>query len=347
MRLCTHWWLGLNRRTWPAMAVTPVSRAIFTRCSASSTLSVTGISTRTCLPARITCSACLKCILVGDARITASARWMPSARSLPQCETPYFLATCSVPAGLPPMSDTTSAPGMRLSASRCFWPKAPCPATQILIAFSSASCIFENDVTECRVRRRHVIEAVHFLHPVLERAAHDEPHHQLDRLRAGLAQVLEVRNLHQRLRILGQVVEEARIELAVDETGARPLQLVRHPAGAEDHDPQVLVERFDGLADRPSQHVAAVSGRHRVDHDVDGERNDGTGPLARLAEHQGERYGEAVVDLHLVDDGEIEFVEDDRLHDMRGELGMAFHRRHLARPPSLVRDRELRRAAHG
>ena len=32
-----YWWLGLKRRTWPPIAVTPVSLAIFTRLSASST----------------------------------------------------------------------------------------------------------------------------------------------------------------------------------------------------------------------------------------------------------------------------------------------------------------------
>ena len=32
-----YWWLGLKRRTWPPIAVTPVSLAIFTRFSASST----------------------------------------------------------------------------------------------------------------------------------------------------------------------------------------------------------------------------------------------------------------------------------------------------------------------
>src|SRR6478735_4611830 len=161
------------------MAVTPVSLAIFTRFSASCTLSVTGISTSTCLPARITCSACLKCILVGVARITASARLIPSARSFPQWGMAYFLATCSVPAGSPPINDTTSTPEMRFSASRCFCPKAPCPATQIFILLL-----------------------------VVERAAHDEPHHQLYRLRAGFAQVLEMGNSDQRLRVLRQVVEE-------------------------------------------------------------------------------------------------------------------------------------------
>jgi len=42
---------------------------------------VTGISTNTCLPARIACSPCRKCSFVGVVRITASARLMPSERS--------------------------------------------------------------------------------------------------------------------------------------------------------------------------------------------------------------------------------------------------------------------------
>src|SRR5579872_3225631 len=48
---------------------------------------------------------------------------------------PYFLATCAVASWLPPTSDVTSTSGMRLSASRCFCPNAPCPATQIFISF--------------------------------------------------------------------------------------------------------------------------------------------------------------------------------------------------------------------
>ena len=62
--------------------------------------------------------------------------------------------------------------------------------------------------------------------------------------RARLAQVLDMRNAAQRLADPRQVVEEPRVEFAVDEAGARTLQLVRHPAGAEDHDAQVLVERL-------------------------------------------------------------------------------------------------------
>src|SRR5215472_12450566 len=48
---------------------------------------------------------------------------------------PYFLAIWAVASWLPPTSEVTSTSGMRLSASRCFCPNAPCPATQTFISF--------------------------------------------------------------------------------------------------------------------------------------------------------------------------------------------------------------------
>src|SRR4051812_44012235 len=102
---------------------------------------------------------------------------------------PYFLATAAVESWLPPTNDVTSTPWMRFSASRCFWPKAPWPATQIFIsrnllatdsmnlgARSSAfhfdggfltrgflrtfCAVFQDDVADRGVRRRHRIEAI-------------------------------------------------------------------------------------------------------------------------------------------------------------------------------------------
>ena len=53
IRRWTHWWLGLNRRVWHTMAVTPVRCWAATTASASARLSAIGISIRTCLPASI------------------------------------------------------------------------------------------------------------------------------------------------------------------------------------------------------------------------------------------------------------------------------------------------------
>jgi hypothetical protein len=57
--------------------------------------------------------------------------------------------------------------------------------------------------------------------------------------------------------------------------------------------------------------------------------------------------GHSVVDLHLVHDGEVEFVENDGLRDVRGEPRMALHHRHRPRSPALVSRRELRCATEG
>ena len=52
-----------------------------------------------------------------------------------------------------------------------------------------------------------------------------------------------------------------------------------------------------------------------------------------------------MVDLHVVDDGQVELVQDHRLGDMGGELGMAMHHGHGAGAPALVSGDEFGRAA--
>ena len=208
-----------------------------------------------------------------------------------------------------------------------------------------ALAVLEDDVPDRGVRGRHGVEAIDLVDLVVERAAHDQPHHHLDAFGAGLAHVFEMRDARELLRVLGEVVEEGLVELAVDQAGARPADLVRHAAGAEDHDPQVLRIGLDRLADRLAEHEAAMPGRRRIEHHVDRERDDRARPFLRRAEHQVHRHGQAVIDLHLVADGEIELVEDDRLRDVRGELRMALHHRHRARSPAFVGGREFRRAA--
>ena len=124
-----------------------------------------------------------------------------------------------------------------------------------------------------------------------------------------------------------------------------PGNLVRHAAGAEHHDAQVFRIGRDGLADRAAEIEAALAGRRRVLHDIHGERNDRAGPFGRRAEREVERHRQAMIDFHLVDDGEVEPVEDGRRRDVRGKLRMALHHRHRARAPAFVGGRKLRRAA--
>ena len=89
------------------------------------------------------------------------------------------------------------------------------------------------------VRGRHVIEAVDFVDPLAQRASHHQPHHQLDALRAGLAQVLGVRDADEAPAVSPTSLSmNALIERRVDETRALALQLVRHAARAEHCNPR-------------------------------------------------------------------------------------------------------------
>ena len=82
-----------------------------------------------------------------------------------------------------------------------------------------------------------------------------------------------------------------------------------------------------------------------VHHHVDGKRDHRTRPFGRRPEHQVERHRETMVDLHLVDDGEVETVEDHRLGDVGSQRRMALDHRHRARAPAFVGGRKFRRAA--
>src|SRR6185312_5813657 len=168
---------------------------------------------------------------------------------------------------------TTSMPGMFWIASRCLMPKAPWPASAIFMSSASLRSnlvrVFENEVTDRRVRGRHGVEAMHLLHRLVERAARRQPHHELDAFRARFADVVDMRDLGQRHRISDEFVEEAVVEFRIDEAGTGPLQLMRHAAGAEDHDAQILREAVDRLADRLAEHVAAMPGRRGILDHVD------------------------------------------------------------------------------
>ena len=105
--------------------------------------------------------------------------------------------------------------------------------------------------------------------------------------------------------------------------GALRLQLVRQAAGAEDHDPVVARVRVDRTPDRLAEPVAPVAGGRRVLDDVDGERDHLARPRLGLPEGDRQRHRETVVDLHLVDEREVELVEDQRLGEVPGQLGVA------------------------
>ena len=88
--------------------------------------------------------------------------------------------------------------------------------------------------------------------------------------------------------------------------------------------------------------------RRRIHHHVDRKRDHRTRPvriLVDLAEQQIHRHGHAVIDLHLVADGEIEFVENDRLRNVRGQRRITLHHRNRTRTPAFVGGWKFRSAA--
>ena len=123
---------------------------------------------------------------------------------------------------------------------------------------------------------------------------------------------------------------------------------MRQSASAEDHDLEVLRIGLNRLAYRLAQHVAAMAGRRRIHHDIDRKRNHRTRPVrifVDLAEQQVHRHGHAVIDLHLVADGEVELIENDRLRYVRGKRRITLHHRNRTRTPTFIGRWELRGAA--
>src|SRR5580704_12687879 len=53
--------------------------------------------------------------------------------------------------------------------------------------FAATHAILKDDVSDRRIGRRHSVEAIDLVDLVVERTAHDEPHHHLDAFGAGLA----------------------------------------------------------------------------------------------------------------------------------------------------------------
>ncbi len=69
------------------------------------------------------------------------------------------------------------------------------------------------------------------------------------------------------------------------------------------------------------------------------------GHAVGLTVHERERHGETMIHVHLVHDGEIELIQDQRLRQVRCELWMPLNDRHWSRPPALIGGLKLRRTA--
>ena len=74
-----------------------------------------------------------------------------------------------------------------------------------------------------------MVEAIDFLHVVIKRAAHDEPHHHFYAFRPCLAQIFDMRDADERLGIACEIIEKALVEFLVDQPCARPEQPAAGP----------------------------------------------------------------------------------------------------------------------
>jgi hypothetical protein len=261
-----------------------------------------------------------------------------SARSVVTCGMPYLSATSRVLSRSRLIRLTTSTSGMRLMPSRCLMPKAPAPASatlMVMLPYAFSRIRWPTAVLDAGTW----IEAVRDLGRgtlaghVAHGATGDQPHHQLDAFAAGFAHVFDVRHLGQ---AAGSAISRSRRRLS----HSRLMRPARGPCSWWLMPPvpqictfSVFVKRLDGAADGLTQLEAAPARGHRVLHHVDRKRNHRAGPGAfGRAEHQVQRHGQAMVHVHLVDDGEVEVLLDDRLRDVRGQFRVAHDLGHRARP---------------
>ena len=186
-------------------------------------------------------------------------------------------------------------------------PKVPAPASAIFIFFSCRP-LLQNQVTDRRVRSRYMVKAVgdsglgttsHIGHGT----PRDQPHHHLNPLRAGFAYVVDMRQLCQPGRVGDQAVQKGVVEFLVDQPRTRALQLVAHATGAPDLDIERLFVLLQSARDGTPQIETAPPRWNRVLNDVHSLRNHRTRPGLRLTAQKAQRHGEAVVHIHLVDDG--------------------------------------------
>src|ERR1700760_2791353 len=110
---------------------------------------------------------------------------------------------------------------------------------------------------------------VNFFDTIIEGSANDVPHHHFHTLGSGFAHVLSVGDPCQFQRITGQTIEKASVEVPVDEAGTLALQLMRHPARAEDHHLEVLIKAFHCTPDGASELEATGTCWRWILHDVD------------------------------------------------------------------------------
>ncbi len=157
-----------------------------------------------------------------------------------------------------------------------------------------------------------MVVLVHHVHGGMQGAPHGQPHDGLDPLRAGLPDDLVDGLVRQPLGIVDHGVHALEVVFDVDDAGALALQLVRHAAGAEDHDLEVFRIGLDGLAQAVAKLQQPAGARNRVLDGIDGQRDALDRPLGQVPPHQRHGHDEAVVHQHLLAGRDVELLPDQR-----------------------------------
>src|SRR5258708_15028106 len=155
-----------------------------------------------------------------------------------------------------------------------------------------------------------------------------------------------MRNSGDGLGIVLEAVEEPQVELVVDQSGARSLQLMAHSGGAPDVDVQIFIEGVHRPANRLAELVATIARRGRVRDHVDCEWYDLARPGSGLTAQERQGHRQTMIDVHLVDDRKVEILLYDRLRNVRGKLRMSFDDRYRPCTPPFVGGSETRDAYH-
>src|SRR5438105_738580 len=192
-----------------------------------------------------------------------------------------------------------------------------------------------------------IIILMQFAQAFAQRAAHRQPHDAFDAFGAAKAHIVDVPHAGELHRVFLEQLEKAHVPFGVVEAGALAVHLVRQAAGTDDHHLQILGIRFHRTTHCLPELVAAHCGRQRILQHVNLDRNDRSWPVRLVRPKEAQWRIEAVIERLFLEDGEIEFLIDQRLGHVGRELGMPFDRRYGALAGALVGDLEHGTHAQG
>ena len=272
--LWIYWWLGLNRRVWPTIA-TQAGLLLLGQHRLRIGEAVGRAGSRPGHACRRPGTGCAwaACIWVGvheDHRVEARLRQRLGQLGRGMADAIFVGDLPASARACARRRETTSTPSISFSAVEMLLPERA-GAGQAIFMPRGSSTICPTAV----LRRRHVIMAVQLLHLVAERAAHDQPHDQLDPLadppRADI-----------RYAACGAAPADRR---SARRGIACPMRVLISPARGPwswwliPPVPQIWTLRSSGklvdrARDRLAEQPAAIARRRRIGDDVDRQRDD-------------------------------------------------------------------------